>query len=142
MLFFPKSIRMTLRLFLILLVCGFLTRVSYSQETMPKTNSIDANAKVDKKKERPDKKRYQTIVKNDTKRILYGNKCFEEFTRSLGFKYEVQNKKTSGSLNGPARFFHNAGTKTALFFTAWPWWKLRVNKKKKNCRKLSGDFVG
>ncbi len=109
---------------------------------MPKTNSIDTNAKVNKKKERPEKKRYKTIVKNDTKRILYGNKCFEEFTRSLGFKYEVQNKKTSGSLNGAARFFHNAGTKTALFFTAWPWWKLRVNKKKKDCRKLSGDFVG
>ncbi|MCF6361242.1 MAG: hypothetical protein L3J29_10840 [Cyclobacteriaceae bacterium] len=109
---------------------------------MPKTNSIDVNAKVDKRKERPDKKRYKTIVKNDTKRILYGNKCFEEFTQSLGFMYEVQNKNTSGSLNGAARFFHNAGTKTALFFTAWPWWKLRVNKKKKDCRKLSGDFVG
>ncbi len=133
---------MSLRLLYIIFISLLLSSSVFAQETMPKTNSIDANAKVDKKKERPDKKRYKTIIKNDTKRILYGNKCFEEFTRSLGFKYEVQNKNTSGSLNGPARFFHNAGTKTALFFTAWPWWKLRVNKKKKDCRKLSGDFVG
>ncbi len=112
------------------------------QETMPKTNLIDPKAKVDKKKERPKKKRYMTIVKNGTKGILYGNKCFEEFTQSLGFVYTVQNKNSSGSLNGPARFFHNAATKTALVFTAWPWWKIRVNKKKKDCRKLSGDFTG
>ncbi len=105
----------------------------FAQETMPKTNSIDANAKIDKKKERPKKQRYKTIIKNDTKDILYGNKCFEDFTQSIGLKYAVQNKNSVGSLNGPARFFHNAGTKTALFFTAWPWWKLRVNKKKKDC---------
>lgn len=114
----------------------------WAQETMPKSNLIDPKAKVDKKKERPKKKRYMTIVKNNTKGILYGNKCFEEFTQELGFVYAVQNKNSSGSLNGVARFFHNAGTKITLVFTAWPWWKLRVNKKKKDCKKLSGDFVG
>ena len=113
-----------------------------AQENVPKTNSIDSKAKVDKRKERPEKDRYMTIVKNNTKGILYGNKCFEEFTRSIGFVYAVQVKGNSGSLNGMGRFFHNAGVKTALVFTAWPWWKLRVNKKKKDCRKLSGDFVG
>ncbi len=133
---------MHLRLFSLVLLGLLISRSGFCQENMPKTNSIDINAKIDKKKERPEKQRYKTIIKNDTKRILYGNKCFEEFTQSLGFMYEVQNKNTSGSLNGPAKFLHNAGTKTALFFTAWPWWKLRINKKKKDCRKLSGDFVG
>ncbi len=133
---------MSLRLLYIISISLLLSSSVFAQESMPKTNSIDANAKIDKKKERPDKQRYKTIIKNDTKGILYGNKCFEEFTQSIGFQYAVQNSNSSGSLNGAARFFHNAGTKTALFFTAWPWWKLRVNKKKKDCRKLSGDFVG
>lgn len=130
------------RLVFILILLMSSTGVLLAQETIPKTNSIDPNAKIDKEKERPEKKRYMTIIKNDTKGILYGNRCFEEFTQSLGFMYAVQNTNGSGGLNGPARFFHNAGTKTALFFTAWPWWKLRVNKKQKDCRKLSGDFVG
>jgi hypothetical protein len=133
---------MKLNLCVFLFVGTFSTGVLYAQETRLKTNSIDPNARVDKKKERPDKTRYMTIVKNNTKGILYGNKCFEEFTRSIGFVYAVQIKGNSGSLNGAARFFHNAGVKTGLIFTAWPWWKTRVNKKKKDCRKLSGDFVG
>lgn len=133
---------MKLRLFYLFLFSILTSGVLFAQETMPKTNSIDPKAKIDKDKERPEKKHYMTIIKNDTKGILYGNRCFEEFTQSIGFMYAVQNNKGTGGLNGPARFFHNAGTKTALFFTAWPWWKLRVNNKKKDCRKLSGDFVG
>lgn len=133
---------MNLRLYCICFIFILLVGELFAQETLPKTNSIDPNAKVDKKRERPEKEHYMTIIKNNTKGILYGNKCFEEFTSSIGFVYAVQIKGNSGGLNGPARFFHNAGTKTAMFFTAWPWWKLRVNKKKKDCRKLSGDFVG
>ncbi len=114
-----------------------------AQETMPPTSHTDVKAKVNKRKERPKGKRhYMTIVKNDTKKTLYGNKCFEDFTRKLGFVYIIQIKGQSGSLNGFTRFWHNAATKTALVFTAWPWWKLRVNKKYKECRKSSGDFVG
>ena len=116
---------------------------AYAQETMPPTSHTDVKAKVNKKKERPKGKRhYMTIVKNNTKKTLYGNKCFEDFTRKLGFIYVIQIKGQSGSLNGFTRFWHNAATKTALMFTAWPWWKLRVNKKYKECRKSSGDFVG
>ena len=132
--------RLTIVLFVLAAVLGF--NKGYAQETMPKTNTIDANAKVNKEKERPKRKHYMTIVKFDTKGILYGNKCFEDFTKSMGFFYDVQNKGQSGSLNGFTKFWHNAGVKTALVFTHWPWWKARVNKNKKDCRKLSGDFVG
>lgn len=133
---------MAVRYIGVLLLVVLSTSAIYAQETRPKTNSIDTNSSFDKRKERPDRNRYMTIIKNNTKGILYGNKCFEDFTRSIGFTYAVQIKGNSGSLNGAGRFFHNAGVKTALFFTAWPWWKLRVNKKNKDCRKLSGDFVG
>jgi hypothetical protein len=115
----------------------------FAQETIPPTSTTDVNAKLNKKKERPEGKRhYMTIIKTHTKKTLYGNKCFEDFTRELGFVYEIQIKGQAGSLNGFTRFWHNAGTKTGLVFTAWPWWKLRVNKKRKDCRKSTGDFVG
>jgi hypothetical protein len=115
----------------------------YAQETIPPTSTTDLNAKVNKKKERPKgKRRYMTIIKTNTKNTLYGNKCFEDFTRRLGFVYEIQIKGNAGSLTGLNRVWHNSGTKTALFFTAWPWWKLRVNKRYKECRKSTGDFVG
>lgn len=133
---------MRLKFIFILLVAVLCFSWAQAQETMPKTNTTDPNAKVNKKKERPKQKHYMTIVKFNTKGILYGNKCFEDFTKSMGFFYDVQNKGQSGSLNGFTKFWHNAAVKTALVFTQWPWWKARVNKKKKDCRKLSGDFVG
>lgn|GEM_PF-2127658 len=115
----------------------------FAQESIPRTNTTDVKAKVNKRKERPEGKRhYMSIVKTTTHGILYGNKCFEDFTMKLGFRYEIQVKGKSGSMNGFARFWHNAATKTSLVFRATPWWKLRVNKKRKECRKSSGDFVG
>ena len=127
----------------IILISMLAAELSFAQETIPKTSTTDINVKIKKKKERPEGKRhYMTIIKTNTKNTLYGNRCFEDFTRLLGFIYEIQVKGQSGSLNGFSRFWHNVGTKTALVFTAWPWWKSRVNKRYKECRKSSGDFVG
>ena len=132
-----------LRIAIVILITLLTAELSYAQETIPRTSTTDTSAKIKKKKERPEGKRhFMTIIKTDTKNTLYGNKCFEDFTRQLGFVYEIQIKGQSGSLSGFSRFWHNAGTKTALVFTAWPWWKLRVNKRYKECRKSSGDFVG
>lgn len=127
----------------VIIISLLAANLSFAQETIPKTSTTDVNVKIKKKKERPvGKRHYMTIIKTHTKNTLYGNKCFEDFTRQLGFTYEIQIKGQSGSINGFTRFWHNAGTKTALVFTAWPWWKLRVNKRYKECRKSSGDFVG
>ena len=126
----------------IILLIFLASGVLYAQETIPPTSSTDVKAKIKKEKERPKRERYMAIIKTNTKNTLYGNKCFEDFTRQLGFVYEIQVKGQSGSMNGFSRFWHNAATKTGLVFTAWPWWKLRVNKRYKECRKSSGDFVG
>lgn len=129
---------------LLLTIIIFILAISsgFAQDPISSTNTTDFDAKINKKKERPKQKRYMTIIKTDTRKTLYGNKCFEDFTRQLGFVYEIQVKGQVGSINGFHRFWHNFGTKTALVFTAWPWWKLRVNKRYKECRKSSGDFVG
>lgn len=127
----------------VILISLLAANLSFAQETIPKTSTTDVNVKIKKKKERPvGRRHYMTIIKTHTKNTLYGNKCFEDFTRQLGFTYQIQVKGQPGSLNGFTRFWHNAGTKTALVFTAWPWWKQRVNKRYKECRKSSGDFVG
>lgn len=132
-----------LKKLLFILITLFAAQQLYAQETIPPTSTTDLDSKINKKKERPKgKRRYMTIIKLNTKNTLYGNKCFEDFTRRLGFVYEIQIKGNAGSMTGFNRFWHNTGTKTALFFTAWPWWKLRVNKRYKECRKSSGDFVG
>jgi hypothetical protein len=127
---------------LIIAACLFLNSIGLSQEVIPPTNTTDLNVKINKKKERPKQERYMTIIKTDTKNTLYGNKCFEDFTRQLGFIYDIQIKGQPGSTNGFQRFWHNFGVKTILVFKAGPWWKLRVNKRYKECRKSSGDFVG
>lgn len=129
---------------LIILLCTLaIANEVIAQEHIPRTSTTDLDAKINKKKERPEGKRhFMTIIKRDTKNILYGNKCFEDFTRQLGFIYEVQPKGNVRSMGGFARFWHNAATKTALCFTAGPWWKARVNKRRNECRKMSGDFVG
>ncbi len=131
-----------LRILLLFFVLSLAPQVTYSQETIPPTSSTDVKAKIKKEKERPKRERYWAIIKTNTKNTLYGNKCFEDFTKQLGFVYEIQVKGQPGSMNGFSRFWHNASTKTGLVFTAWPWWKLRVNKRYKECRKSSGDFVG
>jgi hypothetical protein len=134
---------MRLILALVLTATVSLSFGQQKTDSIPPTNSTDVNSKIDIKKERPEGTRhYMTIIKKDTKNILYGNKCFEDFTRELGFIYEVQTKGRAGSMSGFARFWHNAATKTALCFKAGPWWKARVNKRRKECRTLSGDFVG
>ena len=127
---------------LLLLLLAASGQQAQAQEKLPPTNTTDHKARINKKKERPKKKHYMTIIKTDTKNILYGNKCFEDFTKKLGFIYDIQPKKAPGSMNGFSRFWHNAAVKTALVFTAWPWWRLRVKKKYKECREYSGDFVG
>lgn len=82
------------------------------------------------------------IIKRDTRNILYGNKCFEEFTYQLGFEYVVEPAGEPGSRNDLKRFFHNFGAKFILIFKAGPFWKSRVNKKIRECRELMGDFNG
>jgi hypothetical protein len=132
-----------LRSTLIVLLSFVVSVALFAQETMPKTNTTDIHAKVNKKRERPEKKRrYLTIIKSNTRGILYGNKCFEDYTLSKGYLYDVQIKGKQGSMNGFARFWHNFGVNVALVFTKGPWWKLNANSKMKECRKLSGDFVG
>ncbi|BDD09906.1 hypothetical protein FUAX_23380 [Fulvitalea axinellae] len=88
------------------------------------------------------RKRYWRMYRKDTKGILYGNVCFQEATRKMGFEYEVTPKGQPGYKNGLQRASHNFFVSVGLVFRAGPWWPFTVRKRKKRCREATADFYG
>lgn len=76
------------------------------------------------------------------KGILLGNRCMEEATREMGFRYEVVPKEGPGSKTHEGVFFHNLGVKTILLFKNGPFWSIRLKKRMKECRRKTGDYMG
>lgn len=85
-------------------------------------------------------------VKNSPNGLLLGNPCMEEVTTEMGFIYVIQTKnqtKFGGQkMNGFDRFWHNLGAKLRIMFKNGPFWKFKLKKKRKECRELTGDYVG
>jgi len=130
------------RLFAGFILLWFLLFVEFPSIAQDRTGAIDTETQVDKKKQAPKKRRPLFIVKKDTKGILYGNRCFLDVQRSMGFEYLVAPKGQPLNRNGLSRNMHNFGIKFLLIFKNGPFWQIRLSKRKKECRKLSGDFVG
>lgn len=111
------------------------------ENPFPTPNTM-IGAKPDPKKQKEKEKTIRYIIKSDTKNTLSGNLCFEEETRKMGFQYIAVPKGQPPYKNGFSKFWHNLGVKTVLFFKNGPFWKMKVNKKYKECKFGSGDFVG
>lgn len=127
---------------LILCFCFLMTsKESFSQEGVA-TNKTDSNTSVKQSRdEKKGAKRYMLIYHKNTKGILYGNPCMMEVTRSMGFEYAVAPKGTKGYRTEAGRVVHNFGVKTVLFVKN-PFWKIKVNRKLKECRIKTGDYTG
>jgi len=123
--------------FLLVLIFGSLT--TYGQD---KTAATDLKKEIKKKKEAPDEKTLLFIVKSESKGILYGNKCFLDVQHRMGFEYLIQPKGQPLNRNEVGRNLHNFGIKFALIFKNGPFYGIKLSKKKKECRELTGDFVG
>lgn len=87
-------------------------------------------------------KRMLSWIKNDPKNTLMGNKCFDEFTKSLGFEYVLQPRGEYGNRSEFSRLMHNLRVKLSLTFKNGPFWKFKLKKKRRECRKDTGDFMG
>lgn len=124
-----------------ILLCMFFC-MENSCSAQDRTGATDRETKVNKKKQGPKKRRILYIVRKDTKNILYGNRCFLDVQRAMGFEYLVQPKGQPLNRSGFTRNMHNLGIKFVLLFKNGPFWQIRLSKRKKECRKLSGDFVG
>ena len=81
-------------------------------------------------------------VKPNAKGLLIGNKCMEEVTNKMGFVYLVQPQGQQGHKSEFGRLTHNFFAKIGIFFRNGPFWKFKLKKKAKECRRLTGDFVG
>jgi len=106
------------------------------------TPNTKIGATPDAKKQGEKKPVIRYLITNDTKETLAGNLCFEEVTAEMGFQYIAIPKGQPLNKNGFSRWRHNAGVKFMLTLKNGPFWKSKVNKKFKECRFGSGDYVG
>jgi hypothetical protein len=125
--------------------CSIWINVAFSQKTdkdyFPTPNTL-LDAKPDPKKQKKKEKRIRYIIKNDTKETLSGNLCFEEVTIKMGFQYLAVPKGQPPNKNGFSRWRINLGVKFMILLKNGPFWKMKVNRKYKECKYGSGDFVG
>ncbi len=108
---------------------------------IPTPNTVK-NATPDPRKQGSKEKKIRFIITNSTKNTLAGNACFEETTRKMGFQYLAIPKGQTPNNTGWNRWWHNFGAKTIVLFKNGPFWKIKVNKKYKDCKFQSGDYVG
>lgn len=137
--FFFSLLIITLFINSIWIVDGFSQEVD--EGYFPTPNTV-TGARPDPKKQHEKEKPIRFIIKNDTKQTLSGNLCFEEVTTKMGFRYLPVPKGQVPNKNGISRWWHNFGVKFMILLKNGPFWKLKVNKKYKECKYGSGDYVG
>jgi len=107
-------------------------------EEIPTNSTV--RKRVDHRKYEPKEKSYSRLYKKSTKGILYGNPCALEMTRQMGFEYvplaQGRGKTRVGLI------LNNFAVKSKLCVTRTPFWKSILNKRLKDCRLKTGDFVG
>lgn len=81
-------------------------------------------------------------VKTSSKGLLLGNRCMEEVTSKMGFVYLLQPQGLEGNKSRINRFAHNFAAKLRITLRNGPFWRFKLKKKTKECRKETGDFVG
>jgi hypothetical protein len=124
---------------LVLIILALLAFPVAAQNQPLITNNTSGKS-VKEGKQSSRKIRY--IISNNTGRTLYGNKCVEEFTSKMGFRYLAIPPGQPGNRSKFGRFIHNFGVKTVLLFRNGPFWKHKVKKRIRECRQKMGDFVG
>lgn len=140
-------IKPVLPVFLLLLFLSYFmcTKVNAQTDDLKKnmpTQKTAYKANVDRNSLPLIPKDYKYIIKNNTKGIYYGNPCALQVTRKMGFEYDVQVKWTQGSISEPSRNWKNFKVKAGLILRYSPFWKMRLNKKLRDCGLKTGDRVG
>ena len=132
---------LTFILTLLLSLSCLSQKVKPVDEELPSEN-LEMRKDSNKRSNRPKRKNLSLIYVPNADNILYGNPCVTEATHKMGFEYIVEPTNLPGSKTWKGKFLNNLWVKTKLVVTRSPFWKLILNKKIKNCRKMSGDLVG
>jgi hypothetical protein len=120
---------------------SFPALVNAQALSMERTTNTSKKAKAAPNKEFK-KQKIQHIIKSDTRKFLFGNKCAEDETLKMGFVYVAMPKGRPGNKNEFNRNLQNLGAKTSILLKNGPFWKVKLNKRIKRCRQQTGDFVG
>ncbi len=124
----------------LLVVCTLSAFGQKDTKKPPASSNTSMDAWVDSPPE--GEKNYLTILKRNTRGTGIGNKCVEDQTMKMGFRYMLVPKQGPGSRSGAGVLLHNAGAKFLLFFRNGPLWTVRLKKKVKECRRKTGDYIG
>jgi len=116
----------------------------YCQDSLVFGDTANTNITPTNKKEDKGQKHRRIVqwVKNDSKGLLIGNPCMEDVMAEMGFTYLIQMEGMSVYKNTIGRYFHNKGVKIKLFFRNGPFWRVKLKKKRRECRLQTRDFVG
>ncbi|WP_224995146.1 hypothetical protein [Cesiribacter sp. SM1] len=132
--------------FLLMLLCLLVAQPLHAQKK--KSNKKNKNAtgntsySARMKNEPAAAKEYMHLYRTNTRGTLLGNKCMEDYTEKMGFRYVMMPPDQDGSLTATEMRFHNFGVKFALLLKNGPFWHHRLNKQVKKCREKTGDFYG
>ena len=101
------------------------------------TTSYDARIKAPK-----GPKTYLNLYQANTRGTLVGNRCMDEFTEKMGFRYVVMPAGMDDAPSPTQMRLHNFGVKFALLIKNGPFWHHRLNKRLRKCREKTGDYMG
>ena len=138
------------KLYILLLFCFCLLLVqpmhaqSKKKKTKkkPKGETTNTSYGAQIKNEPPGPKEYLHLYRTNTRGILLGNKCMEEYTEKMGFRYVMMPPDQEGSLSTTEMRLNNFGVKFILLLKNGPFWHHRLNKRVRRCREKTGDFMG
>lgn len=128
--------------FLLLIFFFNLAISGFSQSYEGGSTSKTSRKPLHKEQSEAKQRNLLAWIKNNPKKTLVGNRCMEEVTREMGFEYVLQPKGQRGNRSEFGRLVHNLGVKVALFFKNGPFWKIKLNRKRKECMAKSGDYMG
>ncbi|MGJ3233860.1 hypothetical protein [Marivirga sp.] len=129
----------TIGILFVLLLYSFhsFCQVDYNNNS---TEKIKKQPELEPETEKKNRRLLSIYIK-DTQNVLYGNPCMDKVTARFGYEYVVMPKNATKYHSGFQRSMHNFFVKTALFFRN-PFWKIISNKKAKECRQKTGDYMG
>lgn len=130
-----------------LIFCLFISFAITAQNKLEfgDTPTTNLNPKYKSNNKKFKEKKPIRWVKNSPNGLLLGNKCMEKVKQEMGFEYELQSNSYQGPLNKMNefyRFWHNLAAKTRIMLKNGPFWKSKLKRKQKECRQLTGDYMG
>lgn len=134
--------RKALILVVVVVCMGVMTGRATAQQKKKPTASTNTSWDARMEGEPREQKHYKTIYRRNSYGTFLGNKCVEESTQKMGFRYELVPRQGPGSKTALGVFLHNTGTKSLLLFKNGPFWQCRLRRRIDECRIRTGDYIG